>query len=108
MDKICKPKLARGMGFRDPKAFNLALLTKQRGRLLQNTNSLLHFVFKAKYFFENSFLEAQLGKITFYIWRSIMETKSVVEDETRWFIGNRGVCRYGMINGFQPLDPSNL
>ncbi|KAK9992134.1 hypothetical protein SO802_027119 [Lithocarpus litseifolius] len=76
------------MGFIDFKAFNLALLAKQGCRLLQNTNSLFHHVFQAKYFAGRSFLEAQLSKRPSFAWRSIMASKSVVEDGIRWSIGN--------------------
>ena len=87
-DKLCKSKNEGGMGFRDLKAFNLALLAKQGWRLLQNTNSLFHHVFQAKYFAGRSFLDAQIGKRPSYAWRSIMAAKSVVEDGIRWSIGN--------------------
>ena len=76
------------MGFRDLKAFNLARLAKQGWRLLQNTNSLFHHVFQAKYFAGRSFLDAQIGKRPSYAWRSIMAAKSMVEDGICWSIGN--------------------
>ena len=57
-DKLCKPKVEGGMGFRDLKVFNLALLAKQGWRLMQNQNSLFHQVFKAKYFANDTFLDA--------------------------------------------------
>ena len=46
-DKMCLPKDEGGLGFRDLKAFNLALLAKQGWRLQTNTTSLVHRVFKA-------------------------------------------------------------
>ena len=76
------------MGFRDLKAFNLALLTKQGWCLLQNTNSLFHHVFQAKYFADKSFLDAQLDKRPSFASQSIMATESMVEDGIRWSIRN--------------------
>ena len=58
--KLCTPKDKGSMGFRDLRAFNLALLAKQGWRIQQNQNSLVHRIFKAKYFAMNSFLEAQI------------------------------------------------
>ena len=80
---LCKPKVDGGMGFRDLKAFNLALLAKQGWRLHQNPNSLAHRVLKAKYFSDSSFTEAQLGKKPSYIWRSIMATKNIIKEGSR-------------------------
>lgn len=38
------------MGFKDLHMFNMSLLAKQGWQLLQNENSLLHIIFKAKYY----------------------------------------------------------
>ena len=44
------------MGFRDLKAFNLALLAKQGWRILENPRSLVHRVYKEKYLAKVLFL----------------------------------------------------
>ena len=41
-DKVCTPKEESGLGFRDLKTFNLALLAKQGWRLQTNTSSLVY------------------------------------------------------------------
>ena len=46
------------MGFRDLSYFNLAMLTKQGWRLLKNQDSLLFKYFKARYFPQCNFLQA--------------------------------------------------
>ena len=76
------------MGFKDLKAFNLALLAKQGWRLGKNPNFLTHRVFKAKYFASCSFLEAQVGSKPSYVWRSLMATRETVEMGSRWCVGN--------------------
>ena len=85
---MCKPKADGGMGFKDLRAFNLALLAKQGWRLIQNPSSLTHRVLKAKYFSESNFIEAQIGKKPSYTWRSFMEGRKVLDKGLRWSIGN--------------------
>lgn len=60
-ESMCTPKSKGGMGFKDLKAFNLALLAKQGWRLSQHPDSPTHRVFKAKYCAECTFMEAQVG-----------------------------------------------
>lgn len=44
--------------------------------------------FKAKYFAETPFMEAQMGKMPSYIWRSILSAREVIKRGSRWVIGN--------------------
>ena len=81
---MCLPKDEGGLGFRDLKAFNLALLVKQGWRLLTNTTSLVHRVFKARDFPESDFLLAELGNHPFYAWRSIMAAQPIIQRGPRW------------------------
>lgn len=60
--KLCTPKDRGAMGFRDLTAVNLALLAKQGWRIQKNQSSLVHRVFKAKYFAKSSFMEAKVGR----------------------------------------------
>ena len=87
-EKLCKPKSDEGMGFRDFKALNLALLAKQGWRMLENPNALVHRVYKAKYFANKSFLNAQVGRRPSYVWRSIMAAKDIIMKGSQWCIGN--------------------
>jgi hypothetical protein len=57
--KLCYPKRG-GMGFRDLCSFNLAMLSKQCWRLINNSDFLCAKVLKAKYFPNVSLLEATL------------------------------------------------
>ena len=75
------------MGFRDFKALNLAFLAKQGWRMLENPNALVHRVYKAKYFANESFLNAQVGRRPSYVWRSIMAAKDIIMKGSQWCIG---------------------
>ncbi|MCH83014.1 LINE-1 reverse transcriptase like [Trifolium medium] len=48
-DRVCKPKESGGLGLRDLKLFNLALLGKWGWRLKSETNSLWHSVLTQRY-----------------------------------------------------------
>ena len=87
-EKLCQLKSEGGMGFKDLKVFNLALLAKLGWQLSKNLNSLTHRVFKAKYFAGCSFLEAQVGRKSSNVWRSIMATRETVKKGSRWCVGN--------------------
>lgn len=48
------------MNFQDPKIHNEALIAKQSWRILEEANSLLHRLLKAKYF-PNAFFASEIG-----------------------------------------------
>ena len=73
-NKMCEPKANGGMGFRDLKAFNLALLAKQGWRLQQGRNSLFYRVYKNNYFLDKDFIHAKKGHHPSFAWRSIWAT----------------------------------
>ena len=87
-EKMCLPKEKCGMGFRDLKLFNLALLTKQGWRLQTNSSSLFYRVYKAKYFPRCDFIEASLGSQPSFAWRSIWAAQDVVKRGIRWQLGD--------------------
>ena len=87
-EKMCAPEKDGGLGFRDLKAFNIALLAKQGRRLQSNTRSLVHRVLKACYFPDCDFIDAELGQTPSYAWRSIMVAQDVVRDGHQWQVGD--------------------
>ncbi|XP_037495086.1 uncharacterized protein LOC119370621, partial [Jatropha curcas] len=58
-ERMSFSKQQGGMGFRDLRHFNLAMLAKQGWRLLQAKDTLFYRIFKAKYFPRGDFFKAQ-------------------------------------------------
>ena len=82
--KMCKSKLNGGIGFRNLRAFNLAMLAKQGWRLISNPNSLVAQLYKAKYYPHGDVFNAKLGSGPSYTWRSIFNGLEVVRRGTWW------------------------
>jgi hypothetical protein len=88
---ICKHKKHGGLGFRELRAFNEALLAKQGWRCITQPNSLMAQILKAKYHPKTSFLRANTeNRQTSYTWYSIQKASWVLRKGGLWNIGNGG------------------
>ena len=72
-------------------SFNLALLAKQWWCLIQNANSPCHKVFKARYFHDVHLMKARVSSNPFFLWKSLLEGKQIIERGTVWRVGD-GQC----------------
>ncbi|KAK4573849.1 hypothetical protein RGQ29_031699 [Quercus rubra] len=85
---LCQSKKDGGLGFRDLKDFNLAMLAKQGWRLIQNKDTLLYRCFNARYFPRSSFLEASDVPNSSYVWKSLMAAQSILKQGCYWRVGD--------------------
>jgi len=69
-------------------SFNKALLAKQCWRLIQNPQSLVTRIVKAKYYPHGSPLEVCLCKRPSFEWGSIASARELLKDGLVWRIGN--------------------
>ena len=77
-----------GLGFKNLKLFNMALLAKQDWHLQMGGESLVYKVLKAKYFPTTDFVHASIGHNPSYTWRSLISAQSLVIEGMRWRVGN--------------------
>ncbi|XP_058774618.1 uncharacterized protein LOC131648901 [Vicia villosa] len=87
-ERLAKSKRDGGVGFRGVHDFNISLLGKQFWRLLQTDDSLLDGFFKRRYFPRCSIVDAMPGFNPSYAWRSILSSRELVLNGSRWRIGN--------------------
>ncbi|KAL0444623.1 UNVERIFIED_CONTAM: putative mitochondrial protein [Sesamum latifolium] len=90
---LCTTIHEGGLGFRDLKSFNLAMLAKQGWRILSSPESLLSRVLKAKYFSQVDFLNAKVGHNPSFTWRSICAAMEIIKAGCRWRIGDGGAVQ---------------
>ncbi|KAL0009734.1 hypothetical protein SO802_004842 [Lithocarpus litseifolius] len=83
-ENMCEPKACGGLGFKNLKCFNLALLAKQGWILQLAQDSLVFQVLKARYFP----ICASLGHNPSYTWKSIMAAQELVKEGVMWRVGN--------------------
>lgn len=82
------PKCHGGMGFRDIKQFNVAMLGKQGWQLMTNPESLCACVIKGKYYPTRYFLSARKKRNASHTWRAILTgTQALYCGLIKW-IGN--------------------
>ncbi|KAK2395425.1 hypothetical protein QL285_057163 [Trifolium repens] len=86
--ELFKVKHEGGLGFRDIRLFNEALLAKQVWRLYTMPNSMLARTYKAKYFPNGNVLTASNGNNPSYAWRSICQAKETIKRGSCWNVGN--------------------
>lgn len=104
---MCAPKERGGLGFRDLHAFNLALLAKQGWRVLENPESLISRMYKARYFPNSTFWDAPVPVMPSFSWRSILAAKDMLRRGIRWQIGSgTEVCTWS--DPWLPKPPSFL
>lgn len=104
-DRIMNPKDQGGLGIRDFKDFNVALLVKQSWRILQNPNTLLAHVYKAKYYAKTTLLQVPKRRTSCYAWKSILKGSELIKHGLRWIVGN-GEKNQVWTDQWLPITPS--
>jgi ribonuclease HI len=87
-ERMTYPKNKGGLGFRDLKAFNMAMVAKQGWHIMMNPDTLVARIFKARYFPHSSFLAANLGNNPSYVWRCLWKSRCVLNLGCRWRVGD--------------------
>ncbi|XP_065626617.1 uncharacterized protein LOC136066363 [Quercus suber] len=93
--KMCEPKCDGGLGFKNLKWFNKALLAKQGWHLQMRGDSLVYRIFKAKYFPTGDFVHASIGHNPSYTWKSLISAQSLVIEGMRWRVVLEQISRLG-------------
>lgn len=86
--QLCRSKRQGGLGLRDLRSFNLALLAKQGWRILTNPDSLMARILEARYFPHGNFLQAKPGSRPSATWSSILKARTLLTKGLRIRIGN--------------------
>ncbi|GJM91105.1 hypothetical protein PR202_ga07449 [Eleusine coracana subsp. coracana] len=78
-ERLTQPKIKGGMGFRELKSFNAAMLGKQGWRLITKPESLCARILKGRYFHDGEFIHATRKKHASQTWRAIMAGRDVLQ-----------------------------
>ena len=83
-EKMMMPKHMGGMGFRDMKLFNQALLARQAWRLVAHPKSLCAHVFKAKYYPYDELIDTIFPTDSSPPWKGIEFVVELLEKGIIW------------------------
>jgi hypothetical protein len=92
-EKVTRPKSHGGMGFRDLKIFNQALLARQAWRLLKEPDSLCARLLRAKYFPNGNLLDTAFIQNTSPSWQGIIHGLELLKRGAIWRIGTGSQVR---------------
>jgi len=87
-EKLTLSKREGGMGFRDLRAFNLAMLAKEGWRLLHDNNSLVFQYLKARYFPRTSLFNAKESPNCSFVWKIIVAAFPILKSGCYWRVRN--------------------
>jgi ribonuclease HI len=107
-DKLTCPKSFGGLGFRDMKCFNQALLARQSWRLLVAPESLCARVLKAKYFPNGSLLDTAFPTAGSPTWKGIEYGIELLRRGIVWRIGDGNsvkIWRHRWVGHGDMLEP---
>ena len=85
--KILAHKAQGGLGFRDFRAFNQALLARQEWRLLINPNSLCAQVLKARYYPEGRLEDTVFSGNASPMWQAVQYGLELLKKGLVWRVG---------------------
>src|SRR4051812_17941437 len=91
--KMVVPKSMGGMGFRNMRAFNQALLAKHAWRLLDCPDSLCARLLRAKYYPHGNLLYTVFPTSSSTIWNGIVHGLELVKKGIIWRVGDCTLIR---------------
>jgi hypothetical protein len=87
-EKLLLPKNQGGMGFRDMKLFNKALLAHQAWHLIQSPESICARLLKAKYFPNGELVDSVFSADSSHTWKAVVHWLDLVKQGIIWRIGS--------------------
>jgi hypothetical protein len=87
-DKLTMPKSQGGIGFRDLRVFNQALLARQAWRLLHFPNSLCARLLKARYYPSGNLIDTAFIQNQSQTWKGIVHGLELLKKGIVWRIGD--------------------
>jgi hypothetical protein len=87
-EKLVRPKSQGGVGFRDLRVFNQALLARQAWRLLKFPNSLCARFIKAKYYPSGDLLDTAFIQQQSQSWQGVLQGLELLKKGIIWRIGD--------------------
>lgn len=108
-DRMCFSKGMGGMGFRDLRRFNVALLGRQVWRLMSYRDTLCYRVLSAKYFPDGDVLHPKRVDKPSFTWQSITKAASWLYEWFGWNVGNGQLIDIWQENwGFEGLTGDSI